>query len=38
MYKGFWWGILRERDHLEGLGVEDNIKIDPQEVSWEGLD
>jgi len=26
---------LRERDHLE---VEDNIKMDPQEVSWGGLD
>jgi len=29
---------LRERDHLEGLGVDDNIKMDPQEVSWGGLD
>ena len=29
---------LRERGHLEGLGVGDNIKMDPQEVSWGGLD
>jgi hypothetical protein len=29
---------LRERDHLEGLGVEDNIKMEPQDVSWGGLD
>jgi hypothetical protein len=20
--KGFWWGDLRERDHLENLGVD----------------
>jgi hypothetical protein len=29
---------LRERGHLEGLGVGNNIKMDPQEVSWGGLD
>jgi hypothetical protein len=23
--KGFWWGDLGERDHLEDLGVERNI-------------
>jgi hypothetical protein len=28
---------LRERDHLDGLGVEDNNKMDPQEVSWGGM-
>jgi hypothetical protein len=22
MYTGFWWGDLRERDHLGGLGVD----------------
>jgi len=22
---GFWWGDLRERDHLEGLGVDGKI-------------
>ena len=25
MYKGFWWGNLRERDHLGVLGVDDRI-------------
>jgi hypothetical protein len=35
---GFWWGDLRERDHLEDPRV-DNIKMDLQEVGWEhGLD
>jgi len=22
VYMGFWWRNLRERDHLEGIGVE----------------
>jgi hypothetical protein len=38
---GFLWGDLRERDHLEDLGVGgDNIKIDLQESggkTWTGL-
>jgi hypothetical protein len=36
MYTGFWWGNLRERDHVEDPGViwEDNIKMDLQEVGW----
>jgi hypothetical protein len=35
VYTGFWWGHLRERDHLEDLGVDGgNIKIDLQEVGW----
>ena len=35
VYTGFWWGSLRDRDHLEDLGVrwEDNIKMDLPEVS-----
>jgi hypothetical protein len=24
-YTGFWWGNLRERDHLEDLGVDERI-------------
>ena len=30
MYTGFWWGNLRERDHLGGnrRRWEDNIKVD----------
>jgi len=24
-YKGFWWGNLRERDHLEGPGVDGSV-------------
>jgi hypothetical protein len=25
VYTGFWWGSLRERDHLEGLSVDGRI-------------
>jgi hypothetical protein len=25
VHTGFWWGDLRERDHLEDLGVNGNI-------------
>jgi hypothetical protein len=31
-YTGFWLGELRERYHVEDLGVDGNIKIDLQEV------
>jgi hypothetical protein len=24
-HTGFWWGGLRERDHLEGLDVDERI-------------
>jgi hypothetical protein len=36
----FWWGDLREGDHLghPGVDVEDNIKMDLQEVGWGGMD
>ena len=35
-HTGFWWENLRERDHLEDLGIEEgNIKMDLQ-VGWGG--
>jgi len=32
-HTGFWWGNLRDRDHLEDTGIdgEDNIKMGFQE-------
>jgi hypothetical protein len=27
VYTGFWWGHLRERDHLEDLSVDGNTII-----------
>ena len=38
MHTGFWWGNLRERDHLEDRKGEDNIKMDLQEVCLGGMD
>ena len=37
---GFWWGNLRERDHVEAQALmEGNIKLDLQEIVWDrGLD
>ena len=33
----FWWGNLRERDHLEGPFIDEStIKLDLQDVGWRG--
>jgi hypothetical protein len=38
VYTGFWWGNLRERDHLEDpRRRQDSIKMDLQEVGCWGL-
>jgi hypothetical protein len=38
VYTGFWWGNLRERDHLEDPGIEKaNIKMYLQEVVSVGM-
>jgi hypothetical protein len=41
MHIGFWWGSLREGEHVEDLGIDGRIilKMDLQEVGWgHGLD
>jgi len=39
IYRGFCSGDLRERNHLEDIGVDgDNIKINLQEVRWGCVD
>jgi len=40
MDTGFWWGTLRQSDHLENPGGrwEDNIKMDLQKVECEGME
>ena len=27
MHRGFWWGDLRERDHLQNLGVDERMML-----------
>jgi len=27
VYRGFWWGNLKERDHLEAIGVDGKILL-----------
>jgi hypothetical protein len=36
MYTGFWWGNLRERDHLEDSGVAGRIILRWIFRKWDG--
>jgi hypothetical protein len=41
VHTGFWWGNLRERDHLEDLGIDERIILKSilKEAGWRhGLD
>jgi len=40
VYRGFWWGNLRERDHWgrHWRRRKDNIKMDLQDVGCGGMD
>jgi hypothetical protein len=35
-YTGFWWGNVRERDHLENLGVDEKILLRWIFRKWDG--
>jgi hypothetical protein len=39
VHTGFRWGNLRDRDHVECLGVDGRkiLKMDLQEVRWGGM-
>jgi hypothetical protein len=35
----FWWGNLRERDHLEGLGIDESVLyVFRTSNGWAGVD
>jgi len=36
MHTGFWWGDLRERDHLENSGIEGQIILKWTFKKWDG--
>jgi len=36
LYTGFWWGFLRETDHLEDLGVDGRIFTKRIFKKWNG--
>jgi hypothetical protein len=27
MHRGFWWGDVRERDHLPNLGIDERMML-----------
>jgi hypothetical protein len=37
VYKGFWWGNLRERDQLEDQGVDERIVLRWIFRKWDGV-
>jgi len=38
VHTGFWWGNLRERDHLENPGVDRRKILRWTFRRWDGLD
>jgi hypothetical protein len=36
VHRGFWWGNLKERDHLEDLNVEIKIILKLIFKQWDG--
>jgi hypothetical protein len=38
VYSGFWWGNLRERDHLGELGVDGRVILKWIFRRWDGAE
>jgi len=37
VYTGFWWGNLREGDHLEDTGIDGRILLRQFFRKWDGV-
>jgi hypothetical protein len=37
VHAGFWWGILRERDHLEDPDIDEKIMLRWIFRKWDGV-
>jgi len=37
VHTGFWWGVLREKDHLEDLGVDGRLVLKWFFMDWIDL-
>jgi len=37
VHTGFWWGNLRERDHLENPGVDGSVILTWIFRKWDGV-
>ena len=38
VHTGFWWGDLRERDHMEDLSLDGRVILKWVLKEWDGLD
>jgi hypothetical protein len=36
VHTGFWWGDQKERDHLEGLGINGKVILKWVFIKWDG--
>jgi hypothetical protein len=37
IFTEFWWGILKERDHLADVGIDGRIIEMDLQTGWDGI-